>query len=1611
MRGLIFLFLTWFAFFSIANVVSVNYTVCLLIKKSFSANLDSVHAFYDTQDDFFEGFVSPSFNLTLLDYDIDDFNNATEAANYAIEHGCLALVVDSTSETTEDIVYVAASSAVLSMVISATTIDLSNNRDFPFSFRVIANDYVQTSCVASFALSFLIDEVLVISSDDAYGEDLSALLVGRLSASGIIIRNAAVLDGSEESQTTALDMVSDSDVRMVVLASSAEVADGLFTRAAERNLTAHGLVWLVSDAYVWYASSLPPYDPERAAMEYTVGLMPEKGSTTYAASDASYEAYTYDGTMALLHAINTTLSLGADPSNVFAMYRNMEAVWFEGRTGEVFFDETGDRQTNNISFLSFSEDAAEIVGKCAGSEYSPLAAIYVGENVELERPNATDVLLSYWKILPSYGTPPSRRSEPLIGKSLDHFGMYLFGGGRVDQMYDDLFFFSWASDSWRTIVSSGPSPSARRAGVLASVRDMVVVYGGVDALGNILSDMFVLDTTSGVWSEAPSGVETPVARRDFASCPGVDGFLIFGGYSPFEENAFFDDLWEYSVTGKKWTHHEPLNSTQSEAQPLALSGMVVSPTWDKVYVFGGTPDYATDSSVVYVFDLLAKTWDRVDNTAPGRSSAAVSYYRNSLHIGLGHVYSSASVRDKTDFFTLDLNTCNNGQCDPWRQMEMRDFSRSGMGYCPVFSGWMYCFGGVVPLDFANDLNRFRLYFDRESNTTHVRGKTETVVPTGDWTHHTAIATANLLSVYHIFLHAGVTRGGVFSRDFMNYDVISRDFDFYSISGENIQPRMYHASAGFGTFFLVFGGRDQYGIIRSELQGFTMFEGGVGAYSIATDPAWWPPAREKHTLVTLNENEMWMFGGADSLTELYDTWKFVVSKQEWHLLHIDRNVTTGRGYHPSATVDTSVPRHNRGGAAVLVGNYVFYLGGEAWTGIPTDSVFAFDLGENTWVQARGSLVKPVSFAVAASVGSRIIVHGGKSYYNVVDSFYYVEVSFDGRVPVLSSPISFEDFSAHRAPTARAYHWGAVLGHSFTIGGGLTGTNSYLEGVVLSDVYDYTLGPVCTVDQVRSGATAGCWLCSEGTHHSPTLSMFNNEGFHLNRTEKVVSSCPACPRAMYTDQAGMYECTRCPPGYSTHSEGSTIVSACHPCQSGDRLVNATGACFSCEDGEICPTGSEAPLTPGTESYLFYKKLMSGESSESQPSTLDDKQDLIDATGELITLICSILSLVVVAMVAVSATSRIGRKLLARVDHFSTVHHHTTKEHVILNTPNIFGSFFFLEYLVFSFLVLFHLGSPMFIMNTNETRTKEPRSMISLGQKDTFEMTTTFSTELQFLSSFSCQCLPEENCEPLNPEDMYDEGWGECHPDVTVSLHDIVGDYTPSCMTHGRLCHLRVRCDRCVFKTTVPSVNVHISHPSAFSDGFVYSLAAESGFPSQKSQVTASVTPETKSLLFRGPTPTVATLHVTQTLYEDHHDGVLETGSLVSVIGAERGSQVNYYDFFHENELSFTFLFSVSTDAVRIRRGVNDTAVTVLSDASGVIFAFTALFAILMRCVEHMFLHAGSVIRLATSQLDRLCLRVRRSVSRVKRNRRLRMMKSGGPSPSTLLDGVERSDQVEG
>eukprot|EP00736_Rhodelphis_marinus_P001108 Rmarinus@m.849 len=152
MRGLIFLFLTWFAFFSIANVVSVNYTVCLLIKKSFSANLDSVHAFYDTQDDFFEGFVSPSFNLTLLDYDIDDFNNATEAANYAIEHGCLALVVDSTSETTEDIVYVAASSAVLSMVISATTIDLSNNRDFPFSFRVIANDYVQTSCVASFAL-------------------------------------------------------------------------------------------------------------------------------------------------------------------------------------------------------------------------------------------------------------------------------------------------------------------------------------------------------------------------------------------------------------------------------------------------------------------------------------------------------------------------------------------------------------------------------------------------------------------------------------------------------------------------------------------------------------------------------------------------------------------------------------------------------------------------------------------------------------------------------------------------------------------------------------------------------------------------------------------------------------------------------------------------------------------------------------------------------------------------------------------------------------------------------------------------------------------------------------------------------------------------------------------------------------------------------------------------------------------------------------------------------------------------------------------------------------------------------------------------------------------
>eukprot|EP00736_Rhodelphis_marinus_P013848 Rmarinus@m.9014 len=1543
--------------FSFASPSVPQATVCMLIDESFRPNIDSLHAFYDSGEDFVSS--GTLFNLTLDNYDISSYSNATAVASHAIENGCLALIVDAQTSVVAEIEREAMESSILMMASSATSIDLSNKRAFPFFSRVVPTDLILSDCVIAFAERYLLDDAVIIYSDDGYGTTLADLLTNKFARENIAVRNTAVVDGSHATLELAVATVSQAASRNVVVASSAYAVLGLFTLAAQQNLTTDGHLWLVSDAYVWYASSLPPTNPERVAITHAVGVVQSRGEVSYAKSLVSYEAYTYDGTMAVLKAINDTVAKDGPSGmlNVYRLYRRLESLRFTGRTNDVFFDENGNRQVGEISFLSFGTNTTNLVGTCTDARYNSVTDIILSNNATLSRPEVVRLRYNFWRTLPSIGISPSRRERALIGRSIEKGGFYLFGGRGKDPVLSDMFFLNVRSLMWEAIVASGTGPPARHSGILAAVREVVIVYGGVDARNAILSDMFVLDVTSYTWQEVFPQI-SPIPRRDFATCEGVDGFFMFGGYEPRQKTPILNDLWEYTVTNNTWRIHRA-HAASPVPPGLARAMLVVSSTWDVLYLYGGTENYEEDAAVAYAFDIRTHEWTVVAPAAPlspGRSSSAAAYYANSFHIGLGISYSHTT--DHSDFYSLDLELCGDERqsCLGWRKDEMRDLSRSGMGLCPVHAGWMYCFGGTLGPDIVNDVNRYRLYSNADSNDTHVIGRAETVVYLGDYNVPAAYTNAVPYTLSNFVLYGGISAASTMQTRLPDYDVPSRDFDNPSVL-DPVLRKVHHGTASFGSFLMGFGGRDELGIVRSDLHSYLFLANQHVLYSPSSDDAW-PSPREMHAMVLLNNDEFWMFGGATSVDEVYDTWKYSIVTLSWTLLHSPTLSVSRVDPHPNI-LWFGFPIHNRGGRAVCINQHVFYLGGEYWTGSPTDSIWTFSLVDNTWTLMDATLLSPVSFHVVLSLGSRIIVHGGKSYYHIVDDFYYYEVHFSGVSgnPVLEGPKQFSDVISHSPPRPRAYHWGVALGHSVVLGGGLSGSRSYLDGTILSDVFEYVIGPVCSREEVAAGNTSLCWSCSPGSYHDSVLSVTASRD---NSTEAYEILCPPCARGEYSDAAGALECAQCPPGLTSMKPGGTMESVCSPCERGSRPAVGM-ACSPCAEGRVCPTGVAEPLDEESPAYEFYEQMRYGDPYETQPTPLQDKdQTIADIKLALLfsALFCGIS--VVVVVIVLSAT-RSGRATVAHVDGFSHVHYRTADNGVLLNTPNVFGGFFYVEYILFSLLLLCLIVVPMNIMNISEIRTKVPRSMLALGHQADFQVTTTFTAELQFLTSASCHCAPGE-CSS-NETRSYDAGWGPCIPELEVDTEFIIGSVDTACaMDVEMMCIVRVDCKDCVFepKTSVAFIDIQLRHKLMFADGFIYEVRSTSGYPGQSSVAGNTLYAGSEAAddfsFFLGSDPSVGVIGVTEVLFEDHVDDVEATGTLLSPQDGVMGGKATHLTFYVENELSFSFKFNINLDAVRVTRRVDVTVLSALSDASGVIFAFTALFAILMRCTEFCFVRVG-------------------------------------------------------
>lgn len=162
-----------------------------------------------------------------------------------------------------------------------------------------------------------------------------------------------------------------------------------------------------------------------------------------------------------------------------------------------------------------------------------------------------------WTQLHPSGPSPAAREDHTWTITPDGATAYLFAGHDGGTVYDDLWAYDLAADSWSQIVDAGEGPAARfgHNAVWAPGIGLVIFAGqGPDTFFN---DLWTYDPSANTWRQLPATGAIPVSRYGSCAAIGPDGRLwISHGFT--SEGQRFADTRAFDFATSAWTDETPV---------------------------------------------------------------------------------------------------------------------------------------------------------------------------------------------------------------------------------------------------------------------------------------------------------------------------------------------------------------------------------------------------------------------------------------------------------------------------------------------------------------------------------------------------------------------------------------------------------------------------------------------------------------------------------------------------------------------------------------------------------------------------------------------------------------------------------------------------------------------------------------------------------------------------------------------------------------------------------------------------------------------------------------------------------------------------------------------
>jgi hypothetical protein len=188
--------------------------------------------------------------------------------------------------------------------------------------------------------------------------------------------------------------------------------------------------------------------------------------------------------------------------------------------------------------------------------------------------------------------------------------MVVFGGVNGTTYLNDVVAYNLAANKWEQIKVGGtpPSPRIGHTAVIDTLKNQMVVFGGVGSDARYLDDVCFLDLTNYVWGSCQKRNGSSIARAYHSAIVSpLNVMIVFGGKS---STTTFSDTLCYSLLSYSWFSC----ATSTDAPGARFQHTAVVSAIHKMAIFGGKDSSGTVFGDVWNLDVFTYKWQQTDPT-------------------------------------------------------------------------------------------------------------------------------------------------------------------------------------------------------------------------------------------------------------------------------------------------------------------------------------------------------------------------------------------------------------------------------------------------------------------------------------------------------------------------------------------------------------------------------------------------------------------------------------------------------------------------------------------------------------------------------------------------------------------------------------------------------------------------------------------------------------------------------------------------------------------------------------------------------------------------------------------------------------------------------------